>query len=166
MNTLIPKVAAAVISLGGAVAVLLETKSSDNSKDLLSVDAALASIPKRRVPNKNDCNVYLSDYENVLDEKSKTSTRKLVKIEERFWTKEEFLQEVKSKNLWNSEDLKKKIEGACSSQGKRAFVWWGIVEHGKGHTWEFHDAINRENWLSKDKNVAVPEYWPEDLRTE
>ncbi|AEW45674.1 hypothetical protein MHC_04090 [Mycoplasma haemocanis str. Illinois] len=164
MNTLIPKVVAAVVSFGGAIAVLSETKGSDNQEDLLSQNTSLAEKPKKKIPNKNNCNVYSSEYTNVLNDHTKTFTRKLEKIQEQFWTKDEFLQEVKNRGLWNGQDLENKINDACSKKGKRAFVWWGIADNQREKTWVFDDNINRENWL--DKDIPIPEYWPEEIKTE
>ncbi|AEW45458.1 hypothetical protein MHC_02980 [Mycoplasma haemocanis str. Illinois] len=166
MNTLIPKVAAAIVSLGGAVAVLLETKGSNNEEDLLSQVTSLTEKPKKRVPNRNNCNIYLVDYDNEYRGPQGTVgtvTRKVKKFEEQFWTKDEFLQEIEKKNLWDKEELKRKVENACNSGGKnKAFVWWGKSDNNKENTWVFNDSINQKDWLSEGEQVDIPAHWQEE----
>ncbi|AEW45669.1 hypothetical protein MHC_04065 [Mycoplasma haemocanis str. Illinois] len=160
MNTFIPKVVAAVVSLGGAIAVLSETKGSDNQEDLLSQNTSLTAKPKRRVPNRNNCNIYLVDYVSKYHSNS-TLTREVNKFEEQFWTKDEFLQEIEEKNLWDKASLKEKVEKACDGGKRAAFVWWGKSQNDKPDTLVFHEGINGDDWLNKE-GVSVPEYWKEE----
>ncbi|AEW45456.1 hypothetical protein MHC_02970 [Mycoplasma haemocanis str. Illinois] len=161
MNTLIPKAVALVASLGGAIAVLFETKNSSSPIDLLSAVDSLTAKPKKRVPNKSVCNIFEAEYNSIYSA-GNTYSRKLQKIEERFWTKDEFLKEVEEKGLWNKDDLKSKIETACSQNGKKAFVEWYYQDHSKPKTWVYNDKIdNNVDWLN-DSSVDMPKHWVEE----
>ncbi|AEW45696.1 hypothetical protein MHC_04200 [Mycoplasma haemocanis str. Illinois] len=109
-------------------------------------------IPQSSTPisktSQKSCVIY-----DMEEPEGTINHRKFKKIKQKFEGKNAFLKALESKgNLWNKEELRKKVEAKCD-QGEDSYIWWG-----KGYrpeeTWIYARDMN-ENGVDWTKDSEV-----------